>query len=120
MILDNAINYFKFVPFLSGLQLIYTIPRIELTQEGSKCWHRDGNILKEFDVFTILSEVDNNSGPFYFIPNDIIKNHEIVRQTQNIDYNESEWIRNKPLSFQCLFGFSFSIPRNVLVIFSCC
>ena len=29
-IIDNVINYFKFPPFLTGIQLVYNIPRIEL------------------------------------------------------------------------------------------
>ena len=32
---------------------------------------------------------------FFFIPNDIIKNHEIIRKTKKIDYNDLQWARSR-------------------------
>ena len=93
-IIDEAVGYFKFPPFLTGIQLIYNIPRAELSQEGSKCWHRDGNVLKEFDVFTILSEVDTGSGPLYFLTDDNVGFHQTIRAVRK-GHDESPWARGR-------------------------
>ena len=66
-LVDMASNYLDMVPLIGQIQLWYS-PNKSIQDEGSQFFHLDYADIKQFKVFIMLDDIDENSGPLTFIP----------------------------------------------------
>ena len=65
--ITTACNYMKIFPILTRVQVLLNIPREGSTPRSAILWHKDGFGFKNLDFFMTVSDVDENSGPFFCI-----------------------------------------------------
>ncbi len=65
--LATALKYMKVFPILTRVQIYLNIPREESQVRGAMFWHRDTFGYKNLDFFMYLTDVDDESAPFYFL-----------------------------------------------------
>jgi hypothetical protein len=90
--LAYVIPYFRVVPRLRSPNILFNIVRSELSEEGSKLWHRDGWTYRSLTIFTCLSEVNDGAGPYFAIGTDQVPFHADVPKDA-IDPTLSIWKR---------------------------
>ena len=62
-------NYFGTIPSLAGVNLIYSIPRLIPDEHiSSQLFHRDPEGVTQAKVFLNIFDVDEEHGPFTFVP----------------------------------------------------
>ena len=67
-ILDPVSNYLKTIPFLAYVKIFYSLPnQTTISSQLFHCDTEDDNLIK---LFFYLDDVDENNGPFVFIPKD--------------------------------------------------
>ena len=64
-LVTTASEYMKVFPILTRVQVYYNIPRENSSVRGAMFWHKDGFGFKNLDYFMCVTNVDENSGPFY-------------------------------------------------------
>ena len=64
-LVTTACKYMKVFPILTRVQVGYNIPRKNSLPRGAMFWHKDGFGFKNLDFFMCVSDVDEDSGPFY-------------------------------------------------------
>ena len=69
--ISTAANHMKIFPILTRVQVYYNIPRENSDLRGAMYWHKDTLGFKNLDFFMYISDVDENSGPFYFLKKQI-------------------------------------------------
>lgn len=67
-IYDAVAGYIGEKPVISNISLLYTMP--DSTRIGPQLFHRDTNEYKQIHIVIPVWEVDDESGPFTFIPAD--------------------------------------------------
>ena len=65
--ISTAANHMKIFPILTRVQVYYNIPRENSDLRGAMYWHKDTFGFKNLDFFMYISDVDEESGPFYFL-----------------------------------------------------
>ncbi len=76
-ILDLVSNYLKTIPFLAYIKIFYSLPN--QTTESSQLFHCDTEDDNQIKLFFYLDDVDENNGPFVFIP----KNKSLIVMRKN-------------------------------------
>tara|TARA_B100001939_G_scaffold323742_1_gene315200 strand:- start:258 stop:1163 length:906 start_codon:yes stop_codon:yes gene_type:complete len=67
-IIDVVNSYMEMYTSLMYFTLQKTIPIGEGELTNSQNWHRDPQEVKQVKVFTYLNDIDQNSGPFTYVP----------------------------------------------------
>ncbi len=91
-VLGSAVKYFGLVPRLGSVIVMYNVPKPQQGPVGSQEWHRDSGIYKSLNLFMCLSDVDDESGAYYAIPQSFIPRHAEVPLEQ-VDTRLSAWTR---------------------------
>jgi hypothetical protein len=91
-ILTPTLKYFGLVPRLSGVLVLYNIPKSSLGPVGSQEWHRDEGLYKSINLFMCLSDVSDDSGAYYAISQRDIDRHAEI-PFDYIDTSLSLWRR---------------------------
>ena len=65
--ITTASKYMKIFPMLTIIQVILNIPRENSAPRSGMLWHKDGQGFKCLDFFMNISDVDEDSGPFFFL-----------------------------------------------------
>ena len=110
-----ASSYLGIVPIIGQIQLWYS-PNNGLCDEGSQFFHLDYADVKQFKVFIMLDDIDDNTGPLTFITAEdskIIANkinyklsNKEIRVPDNIIENlvdKNDWIKATGSKGQVLF-----------------
>tara|TARA_B100001093_G_C26849143_1_gene1024231 strand:+ start:3108 stop:3971 length:864 start_codon:yes stop_codon:yes gene_type:complete len=77
-IVNIASNYLNTIPFLAYIYLFYSFPNNSVN--SSQLFHCDTEDDSQLKLFFYLDDVDDNNGPFVFIPKN--KSLEIMRKTK--------------------------------------
>lgn len=71
-ILNTVKNYFGYFPIISSIRLLYSpLPMPGLGLKMSQYWHHDPEGYNQLKCFINLKKVDNDNGPFFFLPQGI-------------------------------------------------
>jgi len=65
--ISTAANYMKVFPILTRVQLSLNVPRDNSNLRGAMFWHKDTFGFRNLDFFMFISNVDDESAPFYFL-----------------------------------------------------
>jgi hypothetical protein len=71
--LDTVAGYLGRYPKLRMIDLWYNIAVGELAPTHSQKWHRDGEDTELVKVFLYFNDIDENAGPFTYVPNSHLK-----------------------------------------------
>lgn len=66
LIVNTAAQYLGVFPILSRIYFYHNIPRTSETIRAQR-WHKDGMSYKGLDFFISISDIDYESGPFFFV-----------------------------------------------------
>lgn len=91
-ILGPVLRYFRLVPRLDSILVMFNVPKAGQEQSGSKEWHRDNGIYKGLNFFQCISSVDDSSGAYYAVEADSIPRHANV-PLERVDLRRSVWAR---------------------------
>ncbi|MDA7714833.1 hypothetical protein N8824_06000 [Candidatus Pelagibacter sp.] len=69
--ITTACHHMKIFPILTRVQVSLNIPRENSKLRSAMLWHKDGFGFKNLDFFMTISDVDENSGPFFCVKNKI-------------------------------------------------
>ena len=83
---DMASNYLGMIPLIGQIHLWYS-PNNSQQDEGSQFFHLDYADIKQFKVFIMLDDIDDNSGPLTFIP---ALNSKIISESINYKLSNEE------------------------------
>jgi hypothetical protein len=90
-VLRKVLPYFKVVPRLDTIFMMYNIPKPALGgPEGSQRWHRDGDIYKMLSLYICLTDLDENSGMYSAVGERNLTYHQAI-PIQNFDPTQSIW-----------------------------
>ena len=82
VVLGPVMSYLRVAPRLLIPKILFNIPRPHLSEEGSKLWHRDvGYGYRGLMLFLALTDVDDESGPYYAMGTDVIPRHADIPKT---------------------------------------
>ena len=71
-ILNTVKNYFGYFPIISSIRLLYSpLPVPGLGLKMSQFWHHDPEGYIQLKCFINLEKVDDDNGPFMFLPQDV-------------------------------------------------
>ena len=65
MMISTAAKYMGIFPILTRVQVSHNIPRQNANIRGAMYWHRDTFGFKNLEFFMAVTDVDDESGPFY-------------------------------------------------------
>jgi len=65
--ISTAARHMKIFPILTRIQVYLNTPRENAEMRGAMYWHKDTFGFKNLDFFMNVSDVDDESGPFYFL-----------------------------------------------------
>ena len=65
MMISTAAKYMGIFPILTRVQVSHSIPRQNANRRGAMYWHRDTFGFKNLEFFMAVTDVDDESGPFY-------------------------------------------------------
>lgn len=77
-LLGAAAEYLGVIPHLTRIDLLYSVPRTGDTLEASQLFHLDPEGLTQAKVFVNVFDVNEDHGPFTFVPADI--SQRVVQQ----------------------------------------
>jgi hypothetical protein len=91
LILLPVANYFGHIPILTGANIYYS-PNKGLQSGKSQQYHMDGHDGRVVKIFIALDDIDEQSGPFVFLPksisrrvyNSMRKKHLVKRRNQKV------------------------------------
>ena len=67
MMISTAAKYMGIFPILTRVQVFHNIPRQNANRRGAMYWHRDTFGFKNLDFLMLLTDVDDENGPFYWL-----------------------------------------------------
>jgi hypothetical protein len=65
--ISTAANHMKVFPILTRVQVMLNVPRENSNLRGAMYWHKDTFGFKNLDFFMYVTDVDDESAPFYFL-----------------------------------------------------
>lgn len=98
--IDLVCGYFGFVPRLASAKLLLNIPKAEMPV-GSQRWHRDWYVHKGLNIFTCLTDVDEDSGIYSAIGENWISRYAEI-PVLNLDESAEPWDRDRVSDEQML------------------
>ncbi len=67
--INTAANYMGIYPMITRIQVALNIPRENSSARSAMLWHKDVFGFKNLDFFMAVTDIDENSGPFYCLEN---------------------------------------------------
>jgi len=65
--ISTAAKYMGIFPILTRVQVYHNIPRENAKKRGAMHWHRDTFGFKNLDFLMTVTDVDDESGPFFYL-----------------------------------------------------
>ncbi len=63
--INTAANYMGIYPMITRIQVALNIPRENSNARSAMLWHKDAFGFKNLDFFMAVTDIDEDSGPFY-------------------------------------------------------
>lgn len=67
LMITTAAKYLGVFPILTRIYLYHNIPIAESSEKAAQLWHRDGFGYKGIDLFVSITDVNEFSGPLFFL-----------------------------------------------------
>lgn len=101
-IVNTVANYLGVYPILSRIYFYHNIPENEEAIRAQR-WHKDGMGYKGLDFFISITDIDNNSGPLFFVTKK--SKLGVFEKIEKVDKTNVKGARNKvsDLEFKKIF-----------------